>query len=288
MTKNELIKKITPIYNYYRKNKLNINSVSTVEIMWQIGDIIKEYLKNANTKPHTLYRDIYGKSEGINNVEQKSYITREFLNRCFRIRKIFETKNNIKKIFPSLNNYNHFREAMPFFDNSKYKLKGNEKNKLLEILNSNNTNQQIMKYIRKLQKEKIGINNPRTQRFQELSNEKKLFIDLYNFLYICFKERKYKEATTGVNTTNEFFISELSKNTGALASDKLMIKIFKIPTNVSGLWLGYAEVVNKLAGKKDATERRRFRRLIPPEKMMRMSEMIYALRSEEDFNKFRL
>jgi len=288
MTKNELIKKITPSYNYYRKNKLDLNSVSTIEIMWEIGDIVKEYLKSSDIKPHSLYREIYGKSEGSENIEQKSYITRDFLNRCFRIRFIFDDKNKIKKMFPGLTNFSNFREAMPFFDNPKYRLKGTEKEELLAVLNSKKTNKQIKNYINKLQKEKIGIKNPRTQRLQELLTEKQIFIDLYNFIYNNLKEKNYNVVKKDLGRIDLSFISNLSKNTGALSSDQLRIQSFDIPNEVNGRWLQYAEMVNCLVTKKDAQERRRFRRLIPPEKMIRMSEMIYSLRSEEDFNKFRL
>ena len=80
----------------------------------------------------------------------------------------------------------------------------------------------------------------------------------------------------------------MSKNTGVLSIDQLKIQSFDIPSDVSGLWQKYSEMVNRLAVKKDAKTRRCFRRLIPPKKMMRLSEMIYAMRSEKDFDKFRL
>lgn len=288
MTKQELIKIITPHYNNYRKRKDAISGPEAIEIFWNVGKVISDYLNEHPGAPDALYRQIYGKSERSDNIAQKSYITRDFLGRAYRIKKYFNSKNEIKKLLPKLQRFRQFYQAMPFFDNPKYKLSGAEKDKLLQVLNSSKTNLQIMAYINKLQKEKIGISNPRTQRLQELSKEKKLFIDLYNFLYNSLKTKKYKEAIAELGTIKGSFISELSNNTGALSSDKLMIKEFDIPVDASGLWLKYATMVNMLAGKKDATERRRFRRLIPPEKMMRLSEMIYAMRSEEDFNKFRL
>lgn len=288
MELKELIEKITPFYNQYRKNQKILNGAEALDIIWEVGDLLKKYLSNHDIAPDALYRKIYGKSEQATNVEQKSYITREFLSRSYRIRKIFINKSKIKEELPGLQRFRQFFQAMPFFDNPKYRIAGGEKEELLSVLNSNKTNQQIMVYIHKLQKEKIGIKNPRTQRLQELSTEKQFFIDLYNFIYKNLKEKKYSEAKKNLGSINQSFISELSKNTGALASDQLRIQSFDIPGDIGGPWLQYAEMVNTLATKKDAKERRRFRRLIPPVKMMRLSEMIYALRSEEDFNKFRL
>jgi hypothetical protein len=288
MTLQELIKNITPHYNDYRKRKEIIKGYEGIELYWEVGNYIAKYLLENPGAPDSLYRQIYGKSEKQGNISQKSYITRDFLSRAYRIRNIFNSKSIIKEMFPDLLRFRQFYQAMPFFDNDKYLLQGNEKEKLLVVLNSKKSNKEIMTYVHKLQKEKIGIKNPRTQRLQELANEKKLFIDLYNLLYKKLKDKAYKDAVKELGRIDQIFISNLSKNTGALASDQLMIQTFDVPKDTSGLWFEYAEMVNKLAGKKDATERRRFRRLIPPAKMMRLSEMIYAVRSEDDFNKFRL
>ncbi|MFH0892425.1 MAG: hypothetical protein V1867_06635 [Candidatus Falkowbacteria bacterium] len=288
MNLQELIKNITPYYNDYRKRKDAIKGYEGIELYWEVGDLIAKYLSENLVAPDALYRQIYGKSERQGNVSQKSYITRDFLSRAYRIRNIFESKGVIKNMFPKLLRFRQFYQAMPFFDNEKYILQGQEKEKLLIVLNSQKSNKEIMAYVHRMQKEKIGIKNPRTQRLKELDYEKKVFIDFYNLLYNKIKNRTYKDAVVEIGTINQDFVSKLSKNTGALASDQLQIQVFEVPGDVAGLWREYAEMVNRLVAKKDAIERRRFRRLIPPEKMMRLSEMIYAIRSEEDFKKFRL
>ncbi len=86
-----LIEQITPLYNNYKRNKKDISAVKALEIMWDIGEILSSYIKKENIAPHTLFWSVYGKSEGIKNIPQKSYITREFQNRCYRIRKIFNS-----------------------------------------------------------------------------------------------------------------------------------------------------------------------------------------------------
>ena len=68
---------------------------------------------------------------------KKSWITREFQDRCYRIRNIFQDKDQIYSELPSLVGFTAFRESMPFFDNKKYKLEGDDRVNLLKLLNSN-------------------------------------------------------------------------------------------------------------------------------------------------------
>ena len=93
-----LIEKIIPLYNLYRSQSNQIIGVEALKIMWDIGDLLKGYLDENDIAPHALYRQIYGKGEGTKNVVQKSYITREFLSRSYRIRNIFkDKKESVKK-----------------------------------------------------------------------------------------------------------------------------------------------------------------------------------------------
>jgi hypothetical protein len=94
-----------------------------------------------------------------------------------------------------LRSFVSFREAMPFFDNDKYKLHGKEREELLELLNSRRPHKTIMKKIDQLQKTKIGIRNPRTQRLKDLEEEKEIFINFYNtyFNKNKLKNKKIRE-----------------------------------------------------------------------------------------------
>ena len=90
MSINILIQQITPLYNKYRNNKNNISGTEALEIMWDIGDILKKYIEQNNIAPHNLFWSVYGNAEGTKNIKKKSYITREFQNRCHRIKRIFK------------------------------------------------------------------------------------------------------------------------------------------------------------------------------------------------------
>lgn len=288
MELKELISEIIPHYNNYRQNRHTLSGTDALLVFWDIGDILKKYIKEKEVAPHTLYRQIYGKSEGGKNVVQKSYITRDLLSRSYRVRNIFLKKDDIKKYFPTLQKYRLFYQAMPFLDNPKYALSGKEKEKLNKLLNSKMSYSAIMKEIHALQNEKIGIKNPRTQQLVRLDDDKLVFAKFYNDVFSAFKIGSYDEARKTLSFPSEKFVKTLSLNCGAVSADGLMMEKFDIPKGLGANWATFATVIQKLIADENPKERRRFRRLIPPERMMRLSEMLYALTSAEKYKNFKL
>lgn len=287
MNKKILITKITPLYNYYREHANNISGSEALEILWEIGNALRGFITEHDIAPHTLYRDIYGKSENANNVAKKSYLTREVLSRAYRIRGLFNNKKDIQSEFPSLKSFNLFKEAMPFLDNPKFKLCGTERRNLINELNSNKPTKEILIYIQKLQDQKIGIKNPRTQRLNELEEDVKVFVDFYNYIYRLLKLGNYaKVMNEDLSEIDIEYIKVLSKNTSALSQDGLMMFDFELPVDLDTIWSRYAGSVKTLISAKNAILRRRFRRLIPPVRMVRLADMLHALTSEEEYNGF--
>lgn len=287
MTIKELINNIIPYYNKYRQNKNDITGTEAVEILWFIGDFLKQYIEETNIAPHALYRQIYGKSEGEQNVAQKSYITRDFLSRSYRVRNIFLKKNDIKKYLPNLLKFRLFYQAMPFIDNPKYRFSGKEKENLYKLLNSNKSYAEIIKEIYRLQKEKIGIKNPRNQKLKEMIGDKEIFVDFYNYIYELFKNADYLKVQDEISMMDTEFLKILSKNTSALALDGLLMTDFEIPEKINEKWINFVVLVKRLISKKDSLERRRFRRLIPSHRMTQLGEMIYLLTAENLYKTFR-
>ena len=275
---HKVIQDITPLYNRYKKESKSISGSEALKIMWDLGSILKIYIDENNIAPHALYREIYGKGEGSKNIVRKSWIPREFQGRCYRIRNIFSSKDQIDNELPNLRNFTNFRECMPFFDNEKYKFVGEEKDKLLALLNSNN-NKYIFKTIKKLQKERIGISNSRNQRLKDLENEKDIFINFYNYIYNMTQLDsdailiKIKE--DGIDSE---YISVLAQNTNALSQDGL--KFFDM-TNIQNTqntnWMNYYEVISDFSNQKDPKKIRRFRRLIPPVRIAKLADMLYFI-----------
>ena len=283
----ELIKDISPLYNFYKQSSRKISGVESLCIMWEVGDILKKKIEKSSIAPHNLYRKIYGKSEGKENVTQKSYITRDFLSRSYRIRNIFKNKSEIKKYLPNLKRFRLFSQAMPFIDNPKYSFEGKEKKDLFNLLNSDKSYKEIITEIYRLQKKKIGIKNPRNQKLIELQPQKEVFINFYNYLFNLIKENNdYKSIKKEVAGINDSILLIISSNTSALAQEGLKYK--EIPeTNLNNQWNLYINMLNRFSKQIDAKERRRFRRLISPERIVKLAEMIQAITSEASFKNFR-
>jgi len=283
---HKVIQDITPLYNHYKKESKSISGSEALKIMWDLGSILKIYIDENNVAPHALYREIYGKSEGTSNITRKSWIPREFQGRCYRIRNIFSSKDQIDNELPNLRNFTNFRECMPFFDNEKYKFVGEEKDKLLALLNSNN-NKYIFKTIKKLQKERIGISNSRNQRLKDLEDEKNIFIDFYNYIYnitqLDIDEIPIKIKKDGVHSES---ISVLAQNTNALSQDGL--KFFDMTDimdhnrqnsyfDEETYWEKYFRVITDFLNQNDPKKIRRFRRLVPPERIVKLADMLYFI-----------
>ncbi len=287
MSINDLINNIVPDYNKYRKSSDVLTGTEAIEILWNIGDSLKEYIEETKVAPHALYRQIYGKSEGKTNVVQKSYITRDFLSRSYRIRNIFVKKSDIKKNLPNLQKFGLFYKAMPFIDNPKYRFTGKEEVNLYKLLNSNKSYTVIMKEVNRLQKTKIGIKNPRDQKIKEMTGDKDIFVSFYNYIYSLLKCSDYKKAQKEIDSIDLEFIKKLSKNTSALALDGLLMTDFEIPMKLNKKWLDFSTLVKRLISKEDSQERRRFRRLIPSHRMTQLGEMLYLLTTENLYKTFR-
>ena len=284
---SQLIKNIVPLYNFYIGNRRTITGSNALKVMWDIGDILNRYIENHDIKPHRLYRIIYGKSEGNSNIIQRSYITREFLGRCYRIRKIFISKDNIESTFPKLQSFTLFRESMPFFDNPKYALNSQEKNKLIELLNSEENPQKILGNIRILQRRIIGISNPRTQRLYELEEEKNIFRKAYNEIYNLIDLRDFNKTEIYLQNIQKESLKNISAILGALVSEEIIIPNFIVDGNEPEPFGSLVKLLIKLFRTKSMTTRNRFRRLVPPERISRMSSMVFALTSEQAYKNHR-
>ena len=284
---SELIGKITPFYNKYKSNKSDLSGTESIIIMWDIGNIIDKFISINNVSPHNLYREIYGKSEQSNNIVQKSYLTREFLSRSYRIFKMFEDKKVIKEKFPTLKDFSSFREAMPFFDNPIYKLSKNDEIDLLKLLNSDKKG--IVKSLDKKKKSINNILNPRDQKLNELEEEVKSFKIFYNYIYKLIRDLEYESCISELKINKEDIehLNILTKNLGSLAQEG-MIKYEMIDFKYENEELNnFYLIIKNLMKPSDEKVRRRFRRLIPPERIFKISEYIYSVISFENYSQMK-
>jgi len=285
MKHNELNRKIYPIYKKYKEQSDSLEAYQLLKMWSDIGDHINNYLKkNPNITKSKLFRELYGKSEGAENISRIGYISREFLQRAHRVY-LMELNNqlDIEKDLQSLNAIGPFREAMPFFDNKKYIFKGEKREDLLNLLNSNLSSTTIVDKVRALQKKYIKITNPRTQRLADLRNEAKLFLESYNHIYDIYKSNNYK-SLSDLNKDNIVLLSEYIRG---LTSENFLppedqIKKFNY-LHLDNL----KELVEFLFKSKDAKIRRRFRRLIPISRTRQLSKYIYSLKDQVSFESMR-
>ncbi len=279
-----IIKQISPLYNLYIGNKLKLSGTESLKIMWDIGEILKTYIKRLNIKPHNLYRKIYGKSEGNKNIVQKSYITREFQGRCYRIRNIFNSKSEIESLFPNLVSFTCFRESMPFFDNPSYKMEGQKKKELLLLLNSNKKPSEVLNEIRSLQKNYIGKINPRTQKLEKVENERAQFVFIYNNVYNLLKEDDYnivKEKLKGISSQDIILFSQL---TSSLLAEEIIPPKYSRSMKYPEPFKSLVTLIDSLYAQKKMIMRNRFRRLVRIERISSLANMIFALSSNDAYN----
>lgn len=275
MNHNKLNQKIYPLYGDYKKSLNSIKSYKSLMLWSKIGKYINDYLdENPELTKSKLFRDMYGKGEGIENIEKRGYISREFLQRAHRVY-LMELNNqlNIQKELSSINTLAPFREAMPFFDNKKYIFKGEKRVKLLKLLNSGLSPSIIIKRVKELQKENINISNPRTQRLNDLKPEVEIFINSYNSIFKNYKSKNYNSYIK--EDKNNIIL--LSKYLQCLTAEDFVIPEEKIIKFFDKDFNDLKRIIDFLYKKKDAKIRRRFRRLIPIARIRQLSTYIFSI-----------
>jgi len=280
----KLIEKITPLNNEYRDSiNLKRSGTEVLELMWRVGEILELFLKKEKIKPHSLYWRIYGKAPGI----KKSYITRDFLSYCLRIKKFFRNFNDIRDTFSNLKRYSLFREAFPLLENPKYKLKGDEYNRLIRILNSNEDPSKIKSYLVNLKNKKIGIKNPRTQRLAEFKKEVDNFVNIFNYVYELIKKNNANDIGNFRNKFSNKLILELSQLIASFTQEGLFRPEIKQYNHLPRNWINFIDNLKRLS-KSNIETRNRFRRLVPPRKLMDLADMLNATISDQGIKNYRI
>lgn len=273
-----LIEEIAPLNNSYRESiKKNLRGAEVIEIMWDVGEIL---FKHKINKLHPIAWKIYGREKGL----RRSYITRDFLSYCFRIRKFFESKSSIKKEFPTLQRYSLFREAFPLLENPKYELNEKEKKNLTALLNSSLHYSEIKRRVIKIKKAKIQIYNDRRQRLHEMAPLRDHFVKMYKLLYKTIKDGDVENAKAIRNDVGEEMLSQLSNLCLSFIQEGLAFPAIERSQleEVGADWQQLLDSCISLSESNIET-RNRFRRLVPISRIMEMAEMINAVKTDEGF-----
>lgn len=277
---SELIETITPLNNIYRDLiDKKAKGSEVLEVMWDTGKLLKQYLNATNIKPHNLYWQIYGRAEGIKN----SYITRDFLSYCLRINKYFEDKSKIKKDFGNTKLYSSFREAFPLLENPRFAFSGSEKNALIKLLNSDLSPREIKKRVVELKNRKIGIKNTRTQKLPEMKTYTDQFVDFYNNIFRIVTGDKLWDPNPKFTKNH---LTDISDLISSFSQENLFVPTIKLDDTIPQEWVNFVQTLIALTGK-SVEVRNRFRRLVSPKKLTQLADMVNALRTEKEIDNYR-
>lgn len=269
----DLIERITPYNNQYRDLvKSGKNGTEVLNLMWIVGEILQLFINKFQIKPHNLYWRIYGKAEGL----KTSYITRDFLSYCLRVRKYFSTAESISMKFPHLQRYSLFREAFPLLENPKFKLSQNEEAEIIRVLNSNIDPRGIKEIIQNVKLDRIGLKNTRTQRLNEMKSIIDNFVMIYNEVYDAIKRNDQPLLGKIEVVISKEFLNTLSQAVSALTQEKLYIPDLQSNQKMPNQWEIFVKNLKYLLGSSVET-RNRFRRLVSPRMLFDLADMLNAL-----------
>ncbi len=274
-----IIGAIAPLYNQYQQEKDPVKSIS---IMWKTGKILDYHIKELKIKPHTLFRDLYGKSESSQNTEQKSYVSREFQGRCYRVFHMFKNIDEIEKKLKNLKSVTVFREAMPFFDNEKYKI---DREDLYQMLTSDKDTKAILQEVKKLQNTIINKKNPRTQRLSEMKGSVEIFKNFYQYILSFIRIQDYEQSTqkfTSETGLTIIQIRKIAKNTEQLVLTNVVHTPIVVETVLKDTQT-YVDMLNKLLDPSCIKELRRFKRLVNSRYILLLTDMLYALTDKDSY-----
>lgn len=278
-----IINSITPLNNKYRDLvKTNNSGNQILCIMWQVGDILDKFIAIHQIKPHFLYWNIYGKAEGLRN----SYITRDFLSYCLRIRRYFNSCELILKEYPNLKKYSLFREAFPLLENPKYRLVSEDIEKIKHLLNSDLSAAEIKKYIINYKKLLIGKTNTRTQKLSELKEISNTFLEAYQQVSQLVISGNVDEINSFRRLFPNSCIKTVSQAISALTQENLFVPELKHLTIRPKEWKSLLVSLNYLFNS-SVEVRNRFRRLVKPKIIFEFAEILNAITSDEELNNFK-
>lgn len=279
----DLIEKITPYNNHYRDLiKSGGNGTEILSLMWDVGAIIQVFIGAFQIKPHNLYWRIYGKAEGL----KTSYITRDFLSYCLRIKKYFPAREDISKTFPYLQKYSLFREAFPLLENPKFKLSNSEEEEIIKILNSNANLKKIKTIIQRVKSDRIGIKNTRKQKLGEMKLITDSFVDIYNEIYEIIKKDDQSLLDGVEKNLSKDFLNIMSQAVSALTQENLYVPNLQVSSKLPEQWEIFVKNIKYLLESSVET-RNRFRRLVSPRKLFDMADMLNALTIERGIINYR-
>jgi hypothetical protein len=266
---NETIADLAPLNNEYRRlRRQGGAALEILAVMWRVGEILHKATSSSGVSPHTLFWGIYGKAPGV----KRSFITRDFLSYCYRIRRMYASQEELSSQLRGLQSYSLFREAIPLLENERYRLKGERRDELLRMLNSKLPVSQLKAWIADLKKQVIGRKNSRTQRLAEVEPWAQSFRSIVLALNSGGQSLPAKTASAfrDANKTRP-----LAEAVSSLTREGLFVPALQSEPVDDGQFDKLVHLLIQLTSG-PVELRNRFRRLFPPKALMDFAEMLFS------------
>ena len=274
---NLLIDEITKANNVYRDT--NQAPVNRVLALWDLGDVL---LKHEVDKPHSYGWKIQDQTIGI--------IKRMTIARAYRIRQIWPERNYIKKTFGGIKGTSIFIETLPILDSNGQMYKSLSKDlvdeliKNMNILSSTHFKKYIKNFKAKYGQGRIGENNDRERYLKDYINIQNCFLNFYKQLQKLILENKFgdiDELKTKISLEERKAFSNFCL---ALTSNKNIVFYKPFPISSKTKMFNFQIIFNffkELLEDSNDTRRARLRRVIPPELLVEMSDILNSIVSKE-------
>ena len=279
---NLLIDAITKSNNIYRDS--NQAPINRVLALWDLGDVLLKYKVD---KPHSYGWKIQDKTNGL--------IKRMTIARAYRIRQIWPKRDYIKKTFGGIKGTSIFIESLPILDSNGQMYKSLSKKvvdeliKNMNILSSTHFKKYIKNFKAKYGQGRIGEENDRERYLKDYINIQYCFLNFYKQLQKLILENKFDDIDELKNQIPLEERKAFSSFCLALTSKKNIIFYKPFPISSKTKMFNFQNMFNffkELLEDSNDIRRARLRRVVPPELLVEMSDMLNSIVSEEKIKSY--
>ncbi len=257
----KLIENIGPINNKIR----DADGYEKLSLMWDVGEIL---LKENVEKIHPIAWKI----------QDVSYITRDLLSYCYRIRRKWPKKSDLYDLFHNLKSYSAFREVLPLIENEKFTLDDEKIKEIISWLNHDDV-QTIKSKIKKMKMERIGIRNDRSRRLTEIEEEATIFKKVHKDILELIENENISKLKELLELGEDTLL-KLSQMCVSLSNRNYKgPKEIKILSQNDQIKMFVEKILPVSMAKEEV--KARFIRLVRPEIIIQLADIFNSLKSKE-------
>jgi hypothetical protein len=262
----ELVDRLGPINNRYRK----ADGIEKVEALWDLGEALIGIAPSAN-------------DQLLKRIHEHSYITRDILRYGLIVRRGWDSRDDLRKQFPTLSRYSLFRAALPFLKGDRYGVNQELHAQLIKELNSGDT-KKAKAFLTHLKEEKIGRTHKKGQAAGRMSGATATLQRAMRELF-SLVENKPDDLITLAQKVDDQNIVRLSQACVAIAQGGQTPNVDLLsdgpePINSIGSAL-------KIVMSSSRDDQNGFRKAVGALVLMQLGDLLNAIRSEGRFQQWR-